>query len=77
MARHEVIEKEFLVKSLEHFLFQVFEGGFDHLIYEDLITLQKTYVERSSEWMSIEHILQEMEKLDDKTADTITEKEEK
>ena len=65
MSRAETIEQEYLVKSFEHFLFQVFEGGFDHIIYEDLIKLQKTYTERSSEWNCLEHILQEIEKLDD------------
>jgi hypothetical protein len=65
MSRVETIEQEYLVKSFEHFLFQVFEGGFDHIVYEDLVKLQKIYTERSSEWNCLKHIIQEIEKYDD------------
>lgn len=65
MSRIETLEQEYLAKSLEHFLFQVFDCGFDYLIVNDLISLQETYIENSPEWCCVEYIIQQIEKLDD------------
>jgi hypothetical protein len=61
MSRAETIEQEYLVKSFEHFLFQVFEGGFDHIVKEDLHNLLASYDPQRSEFQVVQKVLFELE----------------
>lgn len=61
MSRAENIDSEFLIKSLDYFLFQSFDCGFDHIILDGLIKLSCEYPDDSSEAIILKCIIKEIE----------------